>query len=138
MSERVGCAMCGPDRRVSGARREVLPGPDVPGGRSRLDRGLTGTTCTWLALARVSASVRVDDIPVVAKAARLARPVTAAGDIGDPLAARRQTRLVPQHRSGERTLADPAELVPAGRATVHRVLERHRTSPAAPSTPVGR
>ncbi|MFD5574335.1 recombinase family protein [Streptomyces cadmiisoli] len=49
---------------------------------------------------------------------------------------RRQTRLVQQHQSGEHTIADLAGLFSVSRATVYRVLERHRNAPA-PSTSGG-
>jgi DNA invertase Pin-like site-specific DNA recombinase len=40
------------------------------------------------------------------------------------LSARQQAHLVAQHRSGEHTIADLAELFSVSRATVYRVLER--------------
>jgi DNA invertase Pin-like site-specific DNA recombinase len=49
------------------------------------------------------------------------------------LTARQQAHLVKEHRSGEHTIADLAELFSVSRATVYRVLERHQTSAAAPS-----
>ncbi|WP_457423140.1 recombinase family protein [Streptomyces sp. QTS52] len=52
------------------------------------------------------------------------------------LTARRQTRLVQQHQSGEHTIADLAEFFPVSRATVYRVLERHQNA-ATPSTSSG-
>jgi DNA invertase Pin-like site-specific DNA recombinase len=52
------------------------------------------------------------------------------------LSARQQAHLVTQHRSGEHTIADLAELFSVSRATVYRVLERHRP-PAAFSTSAG-
>ncbi|GAV41725.1 recombinase family protein [Streptomyces acidiscabies] len=46
------------------------------------------------------------------------------------LTARQQAHLVKEHRSGEHTIADLAELFSVSRATVYRVLER-----SAPPTP---
>ncbi|MFF0723978.1 hypothetical protein [Streptomyces sp. NPDC004134] len=43
---------------------------------------------------------------------------------------RRQGHLVRQHRFGEHTIADLAGLFSVSRATVHRVLERHRNASA--------
>lgn len=48
------------------------------------------------------------------------------------LTARQQAHLVKEHRGGEHTIADLAELFSVSRATVYRVLERHQTS-VAPS-----
>lgn len=52
------------------------------------------------------------------------------------LTTRQQAHLVKEHRSGEHTIADLAELFSVSRATVYRVLERHQTS-VAPSTSGG-
>ncbi|MCX4403989.1 recombinase family protein [Streptomyces sp. NBC_01764] len=53
------------------------------------------------------------------------------------LTTRQQAHLVKEHRSGEHTIADLAELFSVSRATVYRVLERHQTS-VAPSTSGGK
>jgi DNA invertase Pin-like site-specific DNA recombinase len=53
------------------------------------------------------------------------------------LTARQQAHLVQQHKSGEHTIADLAELFSVSRATVYRVLERSQTSAATPSTSAG-
>ncbi|MFB6985268.1 recombinase family protein [Streptomyces sp. NPDC056178] len=44
------------------------------------------------------------------------------------LTVRQQAHLVKEHRSGEHTIADLAELFSVSRATVYRVLERSRTT----------
>ncbi|MER5635120.1 recombinase family protein [Streptomyces nitrosporeus] len=53
------------------------------------------------------------------------------------LTKRQQTHPVKGHRSGERTIAGLTGLSSVGRAAVHRVLERHRTS-VAPTASGGR
>ncbi|MET9687037.1 helix-turn-helix domain-containing protein [Streptomyces sp. NPDC006514] len=56
--------------------------------------------------------------------------------MGDSLTAHQQSHLVQQHQSGEHAIADLAELFSVSRATVYRVLERHRNA-SAPSTSGG-
>jgi transposase len=52
------------------------------------------------------------------------------------LSVRQQSHPVTQHRSGEHTIADLAELLSVSRATVYRVLERAgRTGKAADQQP---
>jgi DNA invertase Pin-like site-specific DNA recombinase len=53
------------------------------------------------------------------------------------LTARQQAHLVKEHKSGEHTIADLAELFSVSRATVYRVLER-ATGPATPAPSPGR
>ncbi|MGW3356872.1 hypothetical protein ACWDFL_15830 [Streptomyces bungoensis] len=82
--------------------------------------------------AQALAAVRADDTLVGGKFDRLTRSVSDARHIGRWLTVRRQTHRGRQHQSGERTIADLAELFSGSRATVHRVLER-RQSAHAPS-----
>jgi DNA-binding MarR family transcriptional regulator len=42
------------------------------------------------------------------------------------LSARQQTHLIQLHQAGEHNISDLAELFNISRATVYRVLERHR------------
>lgn len=46
------------------------------------------------------------------------------------LSVSQQSHLLQQHRSGEHTIADLAELFSVSRATVYRVLERQKTTGA--------
>ncbi|MEU1694846.1 recombinase family protein [Streptomyces hirsutus] len=104
MSERVGCARCSPDKQDLTAQREILLNLDVPEDRIYLDHGLTGTNRDRPGLAQTLAAVRADDTLVAPKLDRLARSLPDARDL--------------------------AEFFSVSRATVHRVLERHRNAPA--------
>ncbi|MET7690770.1 recombinase family protein [Streptomyces sp. NPDC005483] len=88
MSERVGYARCGLDKKDLTAQREILLSLHVRGDRIYLDHGLTGTNRDRPGLAQALAAVRVGDTLVVPKLDRLARSVPDARDIGDSLTAR--------------------------------------------------
>ncbi|MGW1412249.1 recombinase family protein [Streptomyces sp. NPDC002403] len=130
MSEHIGYARCRLDKQDLTAQPEILLSPGVPEERIYPGHGLTGANRHRSGPAQALASVRAGDTLVVPKLDRLARSIPDARDIGDSLTARRQNHLVQQHQSGEHTIAGLAELFSVSRATVYRVLGRHRNAPA--------
>ncbi|WP_159840488.1 recombinase family protein [Nocardia sp. CY41] len=130
----IGYARCSTDEQDLTAQRQILRGLVVAEDRIYLDHGLTGTRRTRPGLDQAFAAVQAGDPLVVPELDRLARSVPDAREIGDSLVARGvKSHLLQQHRSGEHTIADLAELFSVSRATVYRVLERQKTTVSSSS-----
>ncbi len=125
VNESIGYATYSLEEPDLTAQRGTLLGLGVADERIHLDHGLTDSNRDRPGLAQALAAVRAGEAKGKLRGKQL------------KLTVRRQTHLLKEHRSGEHTIADLAEPFSASRATVYRVLERHRTS-VAPSTSAGK